>query len=145
VQALEAHWRDRGDDREKNGFILSPLMIPPTDQALRKHLVADDNEAKGFSIDGLGRLITRSLKQVADDYKIAMTEIEREILATRGVHAFRHTFGTLSVAQGLPLDVLQRVLGHASLQTTSIYVQAERQRSIEEIGLLFDRRKIKDN
>jgi len=145
VQALEAHWRDRGDDREKNGFILSPLMIPPTDQALRKHLVADDNEAKGFSVDGLGRLITRSLKQVADDYKIAMTEIEREILATRGVHAFRHTFGTLSVAQGLPLDVLQRVLGHASLQTTSIYVQAERQRSIEEIVLLFNRRKIKDN
>ena len=87
VQALEAHWRDRGDDREKNGFILSPLMIPPTTQALRKHLVADDNEAKGFSVDGLGRLITRSLKQVADDYKIAMTEIEREILATRGVSA----------------------------------------------------------
>ncbi|TYC52931.1 integrase [Zoogloea oleivorans] len=145
VHALQTHWCDRGDDQEKDGFVLSPLVIPPTTQAIRKHLAGDNNKGKGFSVDGLGRLITRSLKQVADDVKIAMSDAERESLATRGVHAFRHTFGTLSVAKGLPLDVLQRVLGHASLQTTSIYVQAERQRSIEEMGLLFERQKTKNN
>ena len=48
--------------------------------------------------------------------------------------AFRHTFGTQSVADDVPVDVVQKLLGHASLQTTTIYVQAEKQRVIEEIA-----------
>ena len=32
----------------------------------------------------------------------------------------------------MPLDVVQRRLGHASLQTTTIYVQAEEQRVLDE-------------
>jgi integrase len=31
----------------------------------------------------------------------------------------------------MPIDVVQRILGHASLQTTSIYVRAERQRMLD--------------
>ncbi|MFB9127763.1 hypothetical protein ACFFYR_33090 [Paraburkholderia dipogonis] len=37
----------------------------------------------------------------------------------------------------MPLDVVQRVPGHASLQTTSIYVQAEKQRLLREVGDLY--------
>ncbi|GGD96694.1 hypothetical protein GCM10010985_59230 [Caballeronia grimmiae] len=47
-------------------------------------------------------------------------------------HAFRHTFGTQSVADDVPMDVVPKVLGHVSLQTTTIYVQAEKQRVLEE-------------
>jgi integrase len=43
----------------------------------------------------------------------------------------RHTFGTRAVARDMPIDVVQRILGHASLQTTSIYVHAERQRMLD--------------
>jgi integrase len=32
----------------------------------------------------------------------------------------------------MPIDVAKRILGHASLQTTSIYVRAERQRLLNE-------------
>ncbi|WP_328807388.1 hypothetical protein [Paraburkholderia elongata] len=31
----------------------------------------------------------------------------------------------------MPVDVVQAILGHASLQTTSIYVRAEQQRMLE--------------
>jgi site-specific recombinase XerD len=31
----------------------------------------------------------------------------------------------------MPVDVVQRILGRASLQTTSIYVRAERQRMLD--------------
>jgi integrase len=50
-----------------------------------------------------------------------LSAAEMKILAGTSPHAFRHTFGTLAVAEGDPLDVAQRILGHASLQTTSIY------------------------
>ena len=52
-------------------------------------------------------------------------------LANTSAHAFRHTFGTRAVAREMPTDVVQAILGHASLQTTSIYVRAERRRMLE--------------
>ena len=39
------------------------------------------------------------------------------------VHTLRHTFATHHVAQGTSLRTVQEMLGHASLKTTSIYVQ----------------------
>lgn len=36
-------------------------------------------------------------------------------LAATSPHALRHTFGTQAVAADMPLDVVQRLLGHASL------------------------------
>jgi site-specific recombinase XerD len=58
---------------------------------------------------------------------------ERAILGSVKAHPMRHTFGTQSVADGLPVDVVQKVLRHASLQTTSIYVKAEKKRVQEEV------------
>ena len=39
-------------------------------------------------------------------------------------HALRHTFGTLAVAGGAPIEHLRDAMGHASIETTSIYVRA---------------------
>lgn len=39
-------------------------------------------------------------------------------------HAFRHTFATGLVANGTPVNEVQELLGHASLNTTSIYLKA---------------------
>lgn len=77
------------------------------------------------------------MRRIADDQTLDLDNFEREKLRSCGPHAFRHTFGTQAAAGRVPLDVLQRVLGHASLQTTTIYVQAEKQRSIEELGKFF--------
>jgi len=46
----------------------------------------------------------------------------------RGIHAtpkgLRHGFGLHAIRSGVPLNLVQRWLGHASLTTTSIYLQA---------------------
>jgi integrase len=65
---------------------------------------------------------------------------ERALLGRANAHAFRHTFGTQSVADEVPVDVVQKVLGHASLATTTIYVQAEKQRVLEEVAGYYARR-----
>jgi len=41
------------------------------------------------------------------------------------------------MAHDVPLDVVQRILGHLSLQTTSIYVEAEHQRMIQAAARYF--------
>ncbi|KVA01426.1 hypothetical protein WI40_07810 [Burkholderia ubonensis] len=73
--------------------------------------------------------VAQLLAQLAD-----LTEAERRQLARLSPHAFRHTFGMQSVATDVPLDVVQQLLGHASLQTTSVYVTAEQKRRRLELA-----------
>jgi integrase len=59
---------------------------------------------------------------------------ERMRLGQVNAHALRHTFTTQSVADDVPVDVVQKVLRHVSLQTTTFYVPAEKQRVLEEVA-----------
>ena len=138
IAALRAHWLDRGLDFDYGMAtipLLSPIVIPPTAASRQKHRHVDGQRTEaGFTPDGLGQLISASLLRIADDETVDLSLDERDILRRSGAHAFRHTFGTLAAANEVPLDVLQRALGHASLNTTTIYVQAEKQRSIVELA-----------
>lgn len=141
IQALNAHWRDRGRDFSYGLAeipLLSPLSAPATANAQAKHHdAAGAMKDSGFSPDGLYQVVKTALKRIADDAAFDLSDAERVHLRRAAPHAFRHTFGTLAVAGEVPLDVVQKVLGHASLQTTTIYVQAEKKRSIHELGKFF--------
>ncbi|SDH73527.1 phage integrase family protein [Propionivibrio dicarboxylicus] len=141
IDALRAHWVDRDLDFSfamVDTPLLSPLVSPPTPDAQTKHLSESGQlRDSGFSQDGLYRVITTALKRIADEEVLDLEADERELLRNTHPHMLRHTFGTQAAASQVPLDVLQRVMGHASLQTTTIYVQAEKRRSIEEMGKFF--------
>ncbi|SAL66120.1 integrase [Caballeronia humi] len=113
LEALRAHWADRG--RNFNGAAIGNAGAP--------------------SIAPRGPLLN-VLVETMD----ALTLDERARLGQANAHAFRHTFGTQSVADEVPVDVVQKVLGHASLATTTIYVQAEQQRVLEEVAGYYARR-----
>jgi len=51
--------------------------------------------------------------------------------ANTSAHVSRGTFRGRAVAREMPTDVVQAILGHASLQATSIYVRAERRRMLD--------------
>ena len=61
----------------------------------------------GFTPDGFGQIISASLLRIANDETSDLDFDERDILRRSGVHAFRHTFGTIAAANEVPLDVLQ--------------------------------------
>ncbi len=48
-------------------------------------------------------------------------------------HAFSHTFERQSVADDFPMELVQQVLGHVSLQTT-IYPQAAKRQMLEDLA-----------
>ncbi|BDC46140.1 site-specific integrase [Paraburkholderia terrae] len=148
--ALRAHWADRRkvfgaveDGNPPSGPLLAPVIIPSTDASRRRHRkgrggsALHANEA-GYTADGLNRLIGRMLNELVETMN-ALSLDERMRLGRANAHAFRHTFGTQSVAEEVPVDVVQKVLGHASLQTTTIYVQAEKKRMLEEIAGYYSR------
>ncbi|VVD31171.1 site-specific integrase [Paraburkholderia dioscoreae] len=146
VEALAAHWRDRELDLKApppSAPLVAPLVIPATPAAQRRHAGAPDGHGRqgqqggaGYSGNGLRELVNWAVRQIRA--QLDLTEDERRQLAGTTPHAFRHTFGT-QAAVDVPLDVVQQVLGHASLQTTTIYVQAERKRVRRELAGYYQR------
>lgn len=144
VDALQAHWDDRGHDFDlPDGVhaLLSPVVVPNTPWAQDKHFVPNEAvstlSGNGFSPDGIYKVIKSALLRLADDQDVSLSPEERILLKQAAPHAFRHTFATQAAAKLMPIDVLQRLLGHAFQQTTSIYVQAERARGIDEATKFF--------
>ncbi|WP_133118015.1 site-specific integrase [Burkholderia ubonensis] len=137
IDALRAHSLDRGEnfDAATSGPLVSPMRIPRTKFAQLKH---GTPERQPYSPNGLKDLIEWVRKKLIAELD-NIDEPTRYALASLSPHDFRHTFGTQAVANDVPLDVVQKVLGHASLQTTSIYVQAEQQRVIAEVSRYFGR------
>ncbi|HEM7843535.1 TPA: site-specific integrase [Burkholderia multivorans] len=147
IDALRAHWRDRGIDFDaadgtgrSDVALIAPLVIPRTPRAREKFAPNDDasngaaqKTATGYSVRGARGLAQWAVEQLLEKMP-DLTEPERRRLAGVSPHAFRHTFGTQSVATDVPLDVVQQLLGHASLQTTSVYVTAEEKRRRAEIA-----------
>lgn len=135
VRALRLHWADRGrdfDETAADGPLVAPIVIPDTRAAQERHAGVNGAEA-AYAADALARMVRIALRRLTDTLAAAgaLSTEDRARLTAASAHAFRHTFGTGAVARDMPVDVVQQILGHASLQITSIYVRAGQQRMLE--------------
>uniref|UniRef100_UPI003BEED182 IS1096 element passenger TnpR family protein n=1 Tax=Burkholderia arboris TaxID=488730 RepID=UPI003BEED182 len=138
LDALRAHWADRGLAWDANDVVdpldaplIAPLAIPGTPAAQARH----EASLAPYAPDALGRLVRTALKRLQVELQRwgALSLWDAAQLKNTSAHALRHTFGTDAAARGVPLDVVQQILGHASLATTSIYVKAQQQRVLEAV------------
>ncbi|MGY4730752.1 hypothetical protein [Burkholderia pyrrocinia] len=106
IEALRAHWLDRREnfDSAVHGPPVSPVWIPRTRYVQRKHVVA---ERQPYSPNGLNDLIKWVRKRLIVEL-IGIEESARVALAGLSPHSFRHTFGTLAVANEVPLTLRKR-------------------------------------
>lgn len=144
INALRAHWVDLGADFDEAGNdcpLLSPLVIPSTPASLARH-GGDAGKHAGYTAGALYDVVTGALRRVYDDLTAigADAELAQEdmfALLEASPHAFRHTFGMLAVEGGVDLFVVQEILGHASAETTAVYVRARERRLAEAANTLF--------
>jgi len=152
LHALEAHWNDRGlsllgsedsapavslkcVDSTQDVSLLAPVVIPQTPEALLKH---QNHGNAGFEPDSLYLMVKKTLLRIASNPELPLDAEDREKIRRLAPHALRHTFATGAAAREMPVDVLQSLLGHRSVQTTSLYVQAEKVRSVREVRKIFE-------
>ncbi|WP_330999246.1 IS1096 element passenger TnpR family protein [Burkholderia cepacia] len=138
LDALRAHWADRrlawdSSDADADLPLIAPLAIPGTAAAQARHGDGPVAEVGPYTPDALGRVVRTALSRLQVELQRwgALSLWEAEQLKNTSAHALRHTFGTDATARGVPIDVVQQILGHASLATTSIYVKAQHQRVLE--------------
>lgn len=149
IERIKAHWRDRNHDfeHESSGMkLISPPLITNSPQAIKKHY-SDGPEGltlsgNGYSPDGFYDLLKSGMKRLS---KFAGHELNDELKASLHeitTHAFRHSFGTLLASSGMAITDIQKLLGHSSPSTTSIYVHPEETIVLPQLAAAFSKKKI---
>ncbi len=118
------------DDRGLNTDILSNPPETP--------LIASLTSSEPVTTSALSKALGSFFDEVANKIKADGKHIEAKAFERATVHWLRHTCGShLALSGEVPLNVIQRLLGHASLQTTSIYTDASDEnlwRAVERAG-----------
>ena len=64
--------------------------------------------------------VFKMTRQGVDKY---FKKMQKDLRFRIHTHKFRHTFAVKAIMSGVPLNVLQKWLGHASVFTTSVYTE----------------------
>jgi integrase/recombinase XerD len=93
-------------------------ILPELAQELRTHL---GNRTAGYLFETIHntayspRRIQQIIKETADDAKITKRVYP---------HLLRHSVATTLLERGMPLEQIQKFLGHSKLETTQIYAES---------------------
>ncbi len=130
-EALALTWRSIDID---NGAIIFSCLKKRRAGVFRSVPVS---EALAISLDRRFRIRERMRKASATETRLwdwcRMTawRYVRDVMNAAGVHGpqaspkgLRHGFGIAAVSSGVPLNLVQRWLGHSDLKTTTIYTNA---------------------
>lgn len=135
-EALCAHWHDRDFAWPAAGD--GPLLAPLPGKTTPRGRAKAETGRRGYGDRGLRNLVD----EAATGFRAYLEAHRPAMLAEANVlhpHAFRHAFGTHATEAGVPVDVLQSYMGHATPATTALYNKAGARRRRAEIGKLFSR------
>lgn len=57
-------------------------------------------------------------------------------------HMARHTFGTLMLTSGVPIEGIARMMGHTNIDSTQVYAQVTDRKISSDMDRLMERRKL---
>lgn len=112
------------------------LAGPLSDMDPETPLIASLVQEAALTPSRIYELLVAAFGHCADD----LADSDRQAadrIRQASTHWLRHTHVAHAVARGVPADVLQANLGHQSLATTSIYVQAEKGRRHRAVQAAF--------
>jgi integrase/recombinase XerD len=99
----------------------------------KKALRDDDDLARKYTRKNRAELTSVYLFPGRDGRPLNKSNVQKKVKSMRGAfgnkkltpHKLRHTFATSLFAQGVDINRIQKLLGHASIATTQIYTHVE--------------------
>ena len=65
-----------------------------------------------------------------------------EIKQNLSYHMSRHSFGTLLLSAGIPIESISKMMGHTNISSTQIYSKVTDDKISEDMDKLMERRKV---
>ena len=78
------------------------------------------------------------------DVKLSIVGKACDIRERLSFHMARHTFGTMTLSAGIPIESIAKMMGHASISSTQVYAQVTDSKISEDMDRLIDKYKAKD-
>ena len=129
------------------------VPLHPIVEAIIKHCKAEqEKNGGGQSVKEKGETETRTENLVfpCDCSRRVMSAKLSIVGKTCGIrerlsyHMARHTFGTMSLSAGIPIESIAKMMGHASIASTQIYAQVTDNKISEDMDRLIAKYKAKD-
>ena len=86
---------------------------------------------------GDGLVFPRDCSRSAMNNKLSTVGLACGIRQRLSFHMARHTFGTLSLSAGIPIESIAKMMGHASISSTQIYAQVTDKKISEDMDRLI--------
>ena len=138
VSMLAGYLEDRGLDRDPEyiGNRGAHLMGKSTDASERAPGLLGGREVdawEGLAATTLYRQVKCFFGECADVLRGQGDVKGAERFARASTHWMRHSHASHAIAAGMPIEIAQQNLGHASLATTTVYVTTEAKRRMRAV------------
>ena len=132
------------------------VPLHPIAEAMIKHCKAEqEKNGEGQSVKEEGKIETTT------DNLIFPCDCSRSVMCAKlsivgracgirerlSYHMARHTFGTMSLSAGIPIESIAKMMGHASIASTQIYAQVTDNKISEDMDRLiskYQKEKVKE-
>ena len=94
-------------------------------------------EGQTVKEEGEGLVFQRGCSRSAMNNKLSTVGLACGIRQRLSFHTARHTFGTLSLSAGIPIESIAKMMGHASISSTQIYAQVTDKKISEDMDRLI--------
>ena len=105
----------------KGGKGRTTFLNAEAEVSLRAYLDSRTDDCPALFVTERGGRHRMGKKAVQDEIKRIVSRCELSVKVTP--HVFRHTAATLALQRGMPIDQVQKFLGHAKIQTTLRYAK----------------------
>ena len=132
----DIHTDDNGDHwiidkRQKTGTQFRVKLLPVAEMLYKRYKDTYRTGEKVFPLKGTYKTLNMSLRHVARHAGLSFNPT---------MHCARHTFATtVTLAQGVPLETVSKMLGHKRITTTQIYAKITNDKIGQDMAALSEK------
>ena len=123
------------------------MPLHPIAEAIISHCRNEqerNEEQQTVKEKGDSLVFQRECSRSVIDVKLSIVGKACGIRERLSFHMARHTFGTMTLSAGIPIESIAKMMGHASISSTQVYAQVTDRKISEDMDRLIDKYKAKD-